>query len=243
MLSFAVVLTVVGASVFASADCCIADERPHGSRSPQVTPKGPNQHGSLAIHLVASYEYLQCDNLCPPSMTCEDIDCDLSMVELEASGGYGYTAFVAYNIEQAEAVEFYVVGWPTAEVSPNFEGPVYCAWEAGYVVGEPFEKRGGIGGVAVFPCEQPCSGMFCFCTIAFGPEMYDWLPITIAYSPSQFSFDFNYFIDCSVSWVITRVFYEHPAVIGGTCDPIPNCEPGPTENDGSTWGGVKVLYR
>jgi len=206
-----------------------------------------NEHGSLAIHLVASYEYLQCDDLCPPDMTCEDINCDLSLVELEASGGYGYAAFVAYNIEQVVALEFYVVGWPTGPGTPDFTGPTYCPDGGGWVVGEPFEKRGGSGGQIGFPlpspCQEPCSGLFCFCRIAFGPDVLDWLPITIAYSPSQFSFDYSYFIDCTISEGITPVFYEHPAVIGGTCDPIPNCEPGPTENDGSTWSAVKALYR
>ena len=96
-----------------------------------------NEHGSLAIHLVASYEYLQCDDLCPPGMTCEEVNCDLSLVEIEASGGYGYAAFVAYNIEQVVALEFYVVGWPTGPGTPDFTGPTYCPDGGGWVVGEP----------------------------------------------------------------------------------------------------------
>jgi len=206
-----------------------------------------NEHGSLAIHLVASNEYLECEDLCPPGMTCEDINCDLSMEELEASGGYGYAAFVAYNIDYGvSTVEFFVVGWPVGPATPDFAGPVYCAGETGYLVGEPFEKRGGIGGVAVFTCERPCSNMFCFCLIGFGPEIYGWLPITLEYAPSSFSSPsdpHNYFFDCTVNWDMFDVTHEHPAVIGGTCDPIPNCEPGPTASDKSTWGAVKNLYR
>ena len=205
-----------------------------------------NEHGSLAIHLVASYEYLQCDDLCPPDMTCEDINCDLSLVELEASGGYGYAAFVAYNIEQVDNLEFYVVGWPLDSGAPDFSEPQYCP--TGVLrLGEPFEARGGSGAFLSFPyCQEPCNGLFCFCTIAFGPDILDWLPIAVAYEPSRLTFPsdpFNFFIDCTVNWEITCVLHEHSAVIGGACDSIPNCEPGPTGNDGSTWGAVKELYR
>jgi len=205
-----------------------------------------NEHGSLAIHLVASYEYLQCEDLCPPGMTCEEVNCDLTLVELEASGGYGYAAFVAYNIEQVDALEFYVVGWPVGSGTPEFSEPLYCP-EGAVALGEPFEKRGGSGGVvALSSCQEPCSGMFCICMISFGPEILSWLPITLEFAPSSYSFPstpHNYFCDCTVNWGDTQPENEHPAVIGGTCDPIPNCEPGPTENDGSTWGGVKELYR
>jgi len=207
---------------------------------------GQNEHGSLAIHLVASSEYLQCEDLYPPGMTCDDIDCDLSMAELEASGGYGYAAFVAYGTDEVSALEFYVVGWPTQSGSPDFLGPQYCP-SGTLWIGEPFEARGGRGGLLTFlSCREPCSGLFCFCTIAFGPQIYDWLPITIEYAPSSYSNGAdpqNYFIDCTVSWGVTWPENEHPAVIGGTCDPIPNCEPGPTGTEGSTWGAVKNLYR
>jgi len=205
-----------------------------------------NPNGSLAIHLVASDEYLDCSNLCPQGMTCEDVDCDLSLMELEASGGHAHAAFVAYNIENVAALEFFVVGWPTAPGAPAFSGPQYCPTGVQWL-GEPFEARGGHGGFLSFPfCQEPCSAIFCFCSIAVGPDTYGWLPITIDFAPSSFSSSadaHSYFIDCSTSWVVSTVFYEHPAVIGGTCDPIPNCEPGPTGNDGNTWGGVKELYR
>ncbi|MCK4546672.1 MAG: hypothetical protein KAW17_04435 [Candidatus Eisenbacteria sp.] len=88
--------------------------------------------------------------------------------------------------------------------------------------------------------------MFCFCKIAFGPCIYDWLPITLAYGPSGFSYPgypHNYFIDCTIYGRETFTVHEHSAVIGGECEPIPNCEPGPTTNDDSTWGMIKGLYR
>jgi len=212
-----------------------------------VPASAANEHGSLAIHLVASNEYLQCEDLCPPGMTCEDIDCDLSMAELEASGSYGYVVFVAYNVDQILAIEFLVVGWPSGPGTPGFDGPWLCTGEGGGVVGQPFECRGGSGGLVAFPsCREPCSGMVGLCYVRFGPSVHDWLPITLGYAPSEFSNPDdpgNWFGGCSPDWEMTLVSYEHPAVIGGTCDPIPNCEPGPTGTDGSTWGAVKSLYR
>ena len=198
------------------------------------------------MHLVASSEYLLCADLCPSEMSCLDVDCDLTVEELEVSGGYGYVAFVAYNIEAVTAVEFYVVGWPLGPETPDFVGPTYCAGEAAYVWLEPFEKRGGRGGMLSYPwCEDPCSGMFCFCTIGFGPEILDWLPITLKYSPSTWTYSSgqNFFIDCTASWIETVTYHEHYAVIGGECEPIPNCEPGPTGSEGVTWGAVKSFYR
>jgi hypothetical protein len=212
-----------------------------------ATPaSGDNSDGSLAIHLVASDAYLECEDLCPPGMTCEDINCDLTMTELEASGGYGYAAFVAYNTDEVVSLEFYVVGWPTGSRAPSFWGPEYCPPET-HLIGEPFEAIGGSGGFLSFTdCRAPCTKLFCFSTISFGPQVLSWLPITIEYAPSSFSYPSdpqNVFIGCSPLWVVTTVSYEHPAVIGGECDPIPNCEPGPTATERSTWGAVKNLYR
>jgi hypothetical protein len=205
-----------------------------------------NELGSLAIHLVASNAYLQCQDLWSPNLDCQDINPDLSVADLVASGGYGHAAFVAYNVDGVSGMEFYVTGWPVGIGTPDFQGPFYCAGEDVIVLGEPFEKRGGEGGIVMFPCEQPCSGAFCFCMISFGPEIYDSLPITISYASSQYSYpppqSHNWFLDCP-GWVEDVVLYEHDAVIGGECDPIPNCLPGPSPTGSDTWGTIKNLYR
>jgi hypothetical protein len=206
---------------------------------------GDNEEGSLAIHVVASNEYLECPDLCPPDMSCLDVDCDLSLAELEASGGYGYAVFLAYNVDEVQAIEFLVVGWPIGPGTPDFLGPYYCAGDDASVWGEPFEKRGGVGGQLSFPCEEPCTGMFCFCTIAFGPSIYDWLPIVIEYGQSSLSYPadpHNFFHNCT-DWAGDWVVYEHSAVIGGECEPIPNCMPGPSDTESGTWSTIKNLYR
>jgi hypothetical protein len=205
-----------------------------------------NPDGSLAIHLVASNDYLECPDLCPLGMSCLDVDCDLTLAELEVTGGYGYAAFLAYNVTNVSAIEFYVVGWPLGPGSPDFSGPYYCASEDALVLGEPFEKMGGAGGLVEFPCEEPCTGMFCFCMISFGPDVYGWLPITLAYAPSTFSFPHdpgNYFWNCRPNWEIDPSYYEHYGVIGGECEPIPDCIPSPSDTESGTWGMIKNLCR
>ncbi|MCK4547870.1 MAG: hypothetical protein KAW17_10570 [Candidatus Eisenbacteria sp.] len=205
-----------------------------------------NGQESLAMHLVASYEYLDCPDLCPLGTSCLDVDCDLTPAELEVSGGYGYVVFLAYNVDEITQLEFYVVGWPLGPGTPDFAGPFYCAGEDAFVLGEAFEKRGGAGGAVSWPwCEEPCSKLHCFAYIAFGPEIFDWLPINLEYAPSSFSYPadpHNFVQDCT-TFEEGLVYHEHGAVIGGECDPIPNCEPGPTPSSDTTWGTIKSLYR
>jgi hypothetical protein len=213
--------------------------------APVHTACGYNEHVSLAMHVVASNAYLDCSALCPPEMTCQDIDCDLSVTELEAAGGYGYVAFVAYNVDNVIALEFFVAGWPLGEGSPDFSGPTYCPSEIRYILGEPFEKRGGVGGNIGFNCQQPCTGMFCLCGIRFGPSVESWLPITLQYPGSSYSYPTgptDWVLDCG-GWDEEITTHGHGCVIGGSCEPIPNCEPGPSAAENESWGGVKALYR
>jgi len=204
-----------------------------------------NEEVSLAMHVVATGEYLDCEDLCPAEMTCLDVDCDLSVAELQAWGGYGYVAFLAYNVDEAKAIEFLVVGWPTGPGTPDFTGPMYCAGEDATVLGEPFEKRGGEGGAVVFPCERSCTQVFCFCTIRFGPTLWDWLPLALSYAPSRFGSPNNprNWVHNCTDWVVHPVIHEHGAVIGGECEPIPDCNPGASGVESESWGGVKALYR
>jgi len=202
-----------------------------------------NEEVSLAMHVVATGEYLDCEDLCPAEMTCLDVNCDLSVAELQAAGGYGYVAFLAYNVDEAAALEFYVVGWPMGPETPDFTGPMYCAGEDAVLFGEPFEKRGGQGGAVVFPCEEPCTRMLCVCTIRFGPTVLDWLPISLQYAPSTFTQPYVNKIENCTDWITDPVIYEHGAVIGGDCEPIPNCYPGPSQAESESWGAIKALYR
>jgi len=85
-------------------------------------PAGQNSAGKLAMHLVASDQILGCEDLLPAS--CEDIDGDLSAAELAASSGYGYLAFVAYDVTSVKGVEFAVEGFsPWVEAVHRFRGP------------------------------------------------------------------------------------------------------------------------
>jgi len=198
------------------------------------------------MHVVATGEYLDCEDLCPAEMTCLDVDCDLSLADLQAAGGYGYVAFLVYNVEEVMSAEFLVTGWPTGEGSPGFQGPQYCLGPEGDVLGEPFEKNGGVGGAMAFPCQSPCTSLYCLCRIAFGPSVLEWLPITLEYAPSQFGcpgFPHNHFLECGPDQIECFFEEQHGAVIGGECELIPNCYPGPSEADSESWGAVKAMYR
>jgi len=202
-----------------------------------------NEEASLAMHVMAMGEYLDCEDLCPAEMTCLDVNCDLSVAELEAAGGYGYVTFLAYNVDEVQRVEFYVIGWPIGTGTPDFAGPHYCPSNEAQVLGEPFEKRGGQGGMVWFPCQTPCAGVVCFSYLRFASSIYDWLPITLAYGASTFTDPpCNLVDDCTEFWRLPFQ-HEHGAVIGGDCEPIPNCNPGPSEAESESWGGVKALYR
>jgi hypothetical protein len=207
---------------------------------------GQNPDVSLAIHLVATYEYLDCPELCPESMSCEDIDCDLSLAELEASGGYALAVLLIYNALRITALEYFVTGWP--EDAPDFSGPHYCIGDSVATFQEPFEHRGGEGGFVSFlvGCIEPCNSILCFGIIELTPETSPWLPITLQVSPSSWSYPadpHNTIQHCGPEMDEDPVVWNHHAVIGGECSSIPNCLPGPSAGRETSWGSLKSLYR
>ena len=65
---------------------------------------GPNPDAALAMHTVASFEYLYCPELTQPGspffpIDCLGIDPSAEPAELDASYGYVYVVFLAYNVE------------------------------------------------------------------------------------------------------------------------------------------------
>ena len=90
----------------------------------QAATPGENPATQLAMHLVASSEYLDCADLMPAA--CESINVDLSVEEVQAAGGYGYVVFIAYDVEGITGVEFALAGWPTGRGSPPLYQPNWC---------------------------------------------------------------------------------------------------------------------
>ena len=56
----------------------------------------------FAMHVVATAESLGCNDLTP--LSCDSINVDISAAELEASDGYGYVLFLAYDADIAPPV-------------------------------------------------------------------------------------------------------------------------------------------
>ena len=88
---------------------------------PLISYAGDNPNAKLALHLLASEEYLDCPELMPAS--CESINVDLSIEEILGAGGYGYIVLVAYDIDAITGLEFALTGWPTGRGAPTLTGP------------------------------------------------------------------------------------------------------------------------
>lgn len=195
---------------------------------------GENSAGKLAMHLVASEEYLDCADLLPES--CEGINCDLSAAELEAANGYGYLAFIGYDVTHLVGVEFAVAGFPTGRSGPTVQGPFWCIPEA-LAIRDIFEEGGIASGLCTEP--DPASGLVLLGYLSFHYAGED--PLYIEYTPSTFSHTLeprNYFLDCPPGYEEDRVTYETGCVIKGEALDGPLCEAGGDSIGGESAGGL-----
>jgi len=103
---------------------------------------------------VASEETLDCEELLPAS--CEDIDGDLSAADLAATDGYGYLAFVAYDVTSVKGVEFAVEGFPMGRGGPSIQGPHWCS-SGSLTMGDFLDGGGIVSGDCLEP--DPVSGL------------------------------------------------------------------------------------
>ncbi|MCK4548222.1 MAG: hypothetical protein KAW17_12365 [Candidatus Eisenbacteria sp.] len=192
---------------------------------------GENPNAKLAMHVVASDQYLYCQELTPA--VCESINVDVSIQEILAASGYGYIAFVAYDVEGLTGAEFAVSGWPSGRGAPQLSGPYWCP-EGTLAMGEHLAS----GGIASFPCAAAsANGLVLIGYCSFGPLDEEDLPVTLEYVASDFSYPddpHNYVLDCTIDYQEDAVVAATGCTIGGTHEEQPDC---PEGLDGGTTGG------
>jgi hypothetical protein len=197
---------------------------------------GENPNVRLAMHCVATNQYLYELRDCPQS--CDEIDCDLTREELSLTGGYGMIFLVAYNVNGLASIE-YALDYPDG-VSTTFEPTEYWCGESALSLGNR-EEDGRIVSWGLDLCLEPESSnggvAFAFIRVRYR----DTQPVVFKWAPSEFSYGFdphNYTMDCTSNYREDPVVAHHGAVIGGKCsDP---CMGGLQE---SSWGEVKQKYR
>ncbi len=179
---------------------------------------GLNPDAKLAMHLIASGEYLDCEDFELASI--DDINPDLSMEELAAASYCGYVVFVVYDLGVAmTGCEYFVTGWPMGRGAPLFAGPDYCGRIA-LCLGEPFEAFGGEGGIVALggPFVYPETMSFPFGAISFDLSAHtSYLPITLDFSPSRFQYPsspHNYVLGPWPNYSEDPFVEEHGCVIG-----------------------------
>ncbi|GEM_PF-243366 len=181
---------------------------------------GENPSAKLAMHVVASSEYLDCGDLIPAA--CDSINVDASIAEILAAGGYGYVAFVAYDVEGVTGAEFAVTGWPTGRSAPSLSGPHWCPDDA-LTMGDHL----GTGGITSFSCEQASGeGLVLIGYCSFGPLDEEDLPITLEYAASDFSYPndpHNCVLDCTIDYQEDSLVAVTGCMIGGTHEGQPDC--------------------
>ncbi len=218
---------------------------------------GPNPEVSLAMHTVASYEYLYCPELTVFNqehpeyfpIDCSMIDNSAEMAELEASYGYLYVVFIAYNATAISGVEYCIGGWPTARGAPPQPPLNYCP-EGSLVLGDPF-TGGGIQafGQTAYPYVD-CGGTIGFAYFVWGAFQYPtYLPLTLEYCASGYSYPttpHNYVLGASPDFVEDSINSQYGCTIGGVYPvavPYDDCEPSGTATERTTWSRVKSRYK
>ncbi len=181
---------------------------------------GENPSAKLAMHVVASSGYLDCEDLLPAA--CDSINVDVSVAEILAASGYGCVAFIAYDVEGITGVEFAVTGWPSGRGAPQLSGPYWCSSGA-LAMGNHLAD----GGITSFLCEEAsASGIALIGYVSFGPLDEGDLPIDLDYSSSSFSYPsdpHNYVLDCTIDFQEDSVVAVTGCTIGGTQEVQPDC--------------------
>jgi hypothetical protein len=218
---------------------------------------GPNPDAALAMHTVASFEYLYCPELTvfnPDNpqyfpIDCSQIDNSAEMTELDASYGYVYVVFIAYNINALSGVEYCIAGWPASRGAPPAPPLSYCP-ETSLVLGDPF-AGGGVQafGQSVYPYID-CGGTIGFAYFVWGAFAYSsYLPLTLDYCASAYSYPtspHNYVLGIAPDFVEDPTTSEFGCTIGGVYPvvvPYEDCEPTGTPTERTTWSKVKSRYK
>jgi hypothetical protein len=217
----------------------------------------PNQDTELAMHTVASYEYLYCPELSnfDPAhpeyhpLDCAGIDNSATMEELALSYNYVYVVFMAYNFFCISGVEYCIDGWPTSRPVPPKPPLNYCP-EGSLVLGDPW-NGGGIQAFGECVCSEYCADVMTFAYFFWNAGPYlDALPVTLFYCPSAYSYPtepHNYVLACAdYNFVEDNVASEHGCTIGGThweTVPYEDCDPEVTATEPTTWGNIKAMYK
>lgn len=221
-----------------------------------VSFAGENPTGELAMHVVASGEFLYCPELTTPGgmyfpLDCVGIDNDATPAELAAAYGYAYVVLCCYNVVGITGVEYAITGFPTARDGSPAVSLNLCPLDTSLILGDPL-VGGGIQtfGVCVEPSElAPCGGMIGFAWIALLATQTVLPDQVWSYIPSAYSLDpggYNYFLDCTVDYVIDPTVSEHGCTINGIhweMVPYDDCHPDATATEKSTWSNVKAMYR
>jgi hypothetical protein len=183
------------------------------------------------MHLVASDQVLDCQELMPTC--CDSINVDLSVAEVLASGGYGYIALVAYDVEGITGAEFAITGWPSGRGAPVLVGPTWC--EDALSLGD----HGDGGGITAFEaCVEPdsTSGIAVLAYWSFGPLDSTDLPIELNVAASTYSDEDSLLVvlDCTVNYEQDDVVAVSGCTVGGIYSgTAPDCS---GEEDGGGGG-------
>ena len=219
-----------------------------------VSFAGENPQGELAMHVVASGDFLYCPELTTPGggyfpLDCLGIDNDATPAELAAAYGYAYVVLCCYNVTGITGVEYCITGFPVARDGSPAVALNYCPTES-LVLGDPL-VGGGIQtfGLCLEPDPlAPCGGMVGFAWIGLLASQTVTPDAVWSYLPSAYSFDpgYNYFLDCTTQYEIDPAVSEHGCTINGVhWEPVPydDCHPDATATEKSTWSNVKSMYR
>jgi hypothetical protein len=213
---------------------------------------GPNPEAELAMHTIASFEYLYCQELLNPPLfplDCTMIDNSATVAEMDASYGYVYVVFLAYNVTCISGVEFCIAGWPTLRGAPPTPLLNYCP-EGSLVLGNPW-AGGGIQAMGSCACTQvDCGGTVGFAWFIWGAYAYPtYLPVTLDYCMSGYSYPaepHNYVLGCAPDFVEDPTVSHHGCTIWGVYPelvPYADCNPDITATDPTTWSNVKSMYK
>jgi hypothetical protein len=212
---------------------------------------GPNPQAALAMHTVASDAFLYCAELAHPGQyfptDCSGIDPSATQAELDATGGYVYVVFAAYNVHCINGVEFAIGGWPTTRGVPAKPTINYCP-STSLVLGDPW-TTGAIATFGETVCAQvECGGIVGFGWFVWGAYGFPtYLPRTLNYRPSAYSYPtdaHNYVLGPPPMYEEDLVVSAHGCVIKGvSTETYPDCDPGATAVEPTTWSNVKAMYK
>jgi len=196
---------------------------------------GGNSQGKLAMHVVASGDSLDWEDLVPAA--CESIHVDVSAAEIFEAGGHGYVVLLAYSVDAVSGVEFALSGWPAGRGAPVLNDPVWH--EAGATTFGDHLAAGGATGLGA--CANPgTAGLVPLGYLRFGPVDSTDVPITLEFTPSTYTDaqdSLLAFTDCSEDFVVAPVVLATGCTIGGVHGEEPDCTVEPDEGGGDISDG------